>query len=120
MTEDRTDRMLQRYFKSQVPQPWPGFSYPEASPIPLETAVPRRRARSGWGRLALAASVALVFLGYLSLARFFPASDPVPSARTPHGASNLQLDIAKGLRDRPRESRPKVQPTLSPILVNPK
>jgi hypothetical protein len=63
------DALLRDYFESEMPRPWPAFKAPV-------TKAP------GWsrysGRLALAASVALLVAGYLTLAGFFP-KQPTPT-----------------------------------------
>ncbi|MFO0966660.1 MAG: hypothetical protein U0793_13895 [Gemmataceae bacterium] len=67
---EKIDGLLRGYFQSAMPRPWPAFAYPKAA----RTTRPRRTAF----RLALAACVALLFLGYWTLAQMFP--DPAVSA----------------------------------------
>ena len=57
------DALLRDYFESEMPRPWPAFK----TPVAKATTWSRYT-----GRLALAASVALLVAGYLTLAGFFP------------------------------------------------
>jgi hypothetical protein len=70
------DGLLRRFFRSEMPEPWP-----EAPPVPrarLRPAAAPQKKRVGrpWfrisGRFAVAASVALLVIGYLALAERFP------------------------------------------------
>jgi hypothetical protein len=75
---DDVDRLLRDFFRAEMPDPWPRMSRPEARPA-RPTA-----ARSGrWlglrRQVAVAASVALVLVGYLALARSFPGPQPANS-----------------------------------------
>jgi len=64
--EQKIDGKLRRFFQSELPHPWPEFAYPQPAARPA-------RNRQRWlSRLALAACVALVFLGYWSLTLVFP------------------------------------------------
>jgi hypothetical protein len=85
---DEVDQVLRAFFKAQLPNPWPSFeSPPESSVLPF---VPLARRSSGVrGRLALAASVAILAAGGWLLSGKFAdqpagvAGDPtylVPSA----------------------------------------
>ena len=69
--EDSIDSILTRFFRAETPHPWPECE---------ATAPARRTVRSGQfrtvGRLALAASIVLFFLGYFTLAGYFPRSAP--------------------------------------------
>jgi hypothetical protein len=62
------DGLLHGYFRTEMPSPWPAFQIPR----PMRT----KRPASFWsrygGRLALAASIALLVASYLALAGFFP------------------------------------------------
>src|SRR6516164_7032775 len=63
--EDEIDGLLRAYFRAEMPHPWPTFQ----APVPLQEARPLRRFSLMRSRLALAASVALIILGSLFLAR---------------------------------------------------
>jgi hypothetical protein len=66
------DDLLRSYFRAEMPEPWPEMRAP--API-LPLAAPAQR-KTWWrraGRLAIAASVALMLIGYLALASLFPA-----------------------------------------------
>lgn len=67
-TRPDVDAVLGEFFKAQMPTPWPAFK------APLQTRL--KRQESYWsrysGRLALAACVALLVAGYITLAGFFP------------------------------------------------
>jgi hypothetical protein len=71
------DETLRRYFRAQLPHPWPAARVPATD----EAASLWRRSRL---RLALAASAAAVLAGYLTLAGFW--RQPVTShAIDPNG-----------------------------------
>ena len=59
------DVVLHDYFQAELPHPWPTFRMPRTM-----------RSESSWsrniGRLALAACIALLVAGYLTLSGFFP------------------------------------------------
>ena len=62
------DDLLRKYFQREMPAAWPA--------CPRPTPPRQRRLVSLWSyrlpRVALAAAVALLFVGYLSVARWFP------------------------------------------------
>ena len=89
---EKIDGLLQEYFQSEMPQPWPSFAYPRPEVRPA-----RKRT---FFRLALAACVALLFLGYLSLAQMFPS----PDASGPNGIHQGPT-IGKGVRVAPLDSK---------------
>lgn len=70
-TRPEMDNLLHEFFESEMPKPWPAFK------APLQTRVPKQASFWGQysGRLAIAASVALMVAGYLTLGGFF--SKPV-------------------------------------------
>ena len=76
------DDVLRAYFRAQLPRPWP------AAPRP-----PRAVARAAWPlrlpshRLALAASLGLLFVGLVALAGRLTPAVPAPDAVTPTSAS---------------------------------
>jgi hypothetical protein len=73
------DATLRRFFRSEMPEPWPAVpAVPASAPRKPQ---PRRGFRF-FNRFALAAAVALFLIGYLTLASRFPtsgdpASDPL-------------------------------------------
>lgn len=67
---DELDELLRRFFRSQLPQPWPALRLP-ASEHPRWPALGRSLARSRW---ALAASVALLLLSSLLLPSRFTSN----------------------------------------------
>jgi hypothetical protein len=62
------DGLLRAYFQAEMPHPWPSLSLTRRQ---QSTSLLGR----GW-RIALAACVALLLLGYLSLAGLFPREGP--------------------------------------------
>jgi hypothetical protein len=63
-TSDPLDDLLGAYFKAQLPDPWPAFVPPTpARTLKLAPAAPRTPWHAHAGKLALAASVGLLFLG---------------------------------------------------------
>ena len=91
------DALLGDFFQNEVPKPWPAFQ----PPMPVRAT----HSVSFWtrsaGRLALAACVALLVGGYLSLGGFFPRS------QTPTGVSREAPDAAKGF-DRSKKPLPEL------------
>lgn len=88
MNEDLTtgrlgtvDRTLRSYFQAALPDPWP--TPPQIQDHPARSGLPAspfwKRNRS-W---AVAASLLLLVLGYLSVARFFPREDGLGMAVDP-------------------------------------
>lgn len=77
------DGLLHDYFQAQLPQPWPTFKAP--------MALRQKRTASFWsrsaGRIALAACIALMVAGYLTLGGFFPRS------QAPMGAQKAADDM---------------------------
>lgn len=63
------DDLLRDYFQAEMPKSWPAFKAPRPARM--------KRSESLWsrysGRLALAACVALLVGGYLTLSGYFPA-----------------------------------------------
>jgi hypothetical protein len=73
---DPIDGLLSRFFRSEMPDPWPA---PPSVPSPRENATPRRKPRRRFlqsSRFALAAavtfSVTFFLVGYLALSGLFP------------------------------------------------
>jgi hypothetical protein len=67
---DELDGMLRSFFRAEVPDPWPTMKFPE--PV-LKLHKPRRSTWLRIGpRLAIAASVAFLLIGYLALGSIFP------------------------------------------------
>lgn len=83
------DRVLTRFFRSEMPDPWPA--------CPVTTL--REQAAPGWfrsaGRFVLAASIVLFFLAYFTLAGLFPRDTNRPLNADP------SQDIGKGFKSTP-------------------
>ncbi len=99
------DAVLGEFFKAQMPTPWPAFK------APLQTRL--KRPESYWsrysGRLALAACVALLVAGYITLAGFFPRG------QGPSGVQN-QIENHIGQRDKsPEQPKPAPNPDAVPM-----
>ena len=62
------DVMLHDYFQAALPHPWPTFKPPSTTRTRRPAPVWARYA----GRMALAACVALLIAGYLTLSGYFP------------------------------------------------
>jgi hypothetical protein len=80
---DELGDMLRAFFREEVPAPWPELKPPQ---VPAQAVVSRRWYRLG-SRLALAASVGFLVLGYWLLAGAFP--------KTPAPAGPVGRTIAK-------------------------
>ena len=72
------DVALRDYFQHEMPHPWPAFEAPQA--------MRSKRPASFWsrygGRMALAASIAVLLAGYLALSGYFPRQ-VAPTGLTP-------------------------------------
>ncbi|MBM3993640.1 MAG: hypothetical protein FJ303_05745 [Planctomycetes bacterium] len=87
------DDLLNDYFKNQMPKPWPAFKEPATTTQP--------KAETGaWSnvsaRVVLAACVAALIFGYLTLGTFFPTT------QAPSGVHDMQREI--GHRDKPKNT----------------
>ncbi len=62
---DDVDRLLSDFFRAELPNPWPAAPVPDEQPqsLPLSTRKSLRRWSGLRSRFALAASVALLFIG---------------------------------------------------------
>jgi hypothetical protein len=91
------DGLLHGYFQAEMPHPWPAFHTPKPNRI--------KRPASFWsrysGRVALAASIALLVVGYLALAGFFPR------LQAPTGVERQMDDL--GMKD-PKTKTPAPLP----------
>lgn len=89
------DELLRGFFRKAMPRPWPAFRAPEPPSLPSRPRV------SSWSRwrspLALAATVALLLLGYLALASRMPATVPAPAGREGIDAGGLGAFRDSGL-----------------------
>jgi len=90
---EHVDTVLSRFFQAEMPHPWPEC---EASAQARRTLVLRRP--RAMGRLALAASVALFFFGYFTVASYFPRdNENMPIARDHQsGAMDNGSGLASG------------------------
>jgi hypothetical protein len=73
--------LLSGFFRAQLPAPWPAWTPPGVLPPPAASQ-PGRRALSR-SRLALAASVAILFSGQLWLQHVYQADEPAPGGAAP-------------------------------------
>lgn len=76
------DHLLHDFFRAEMPHPWPAM---RTMAVPSQA----RRVGSFWsnatGRFALAASIALLIAGYLTLSGFFPRHQEATGVETgPH------------------------------------
>jgi hypothetical protein len=80
---EEVDGLLTRFFRSEMPEPWPACPRVASESKPPPTVTWRRFFRVP-GRLALAAAVAGLVIGYLALASWFPEPQrAVPSGSSP-------------------------------------
>lgn len=108
---DELDPLLSAYFKAQLPAPWPVFE-PPAPPRTLLMSRPARRAVPALSsRLVLAASVALVLLGFWLLPT---GSRPVDGSLTLPGAGPGSASKPRLLEVTP--ARPKEAPPGDNLL----
>ena len=72
------DGLLGAFFRAEMPSPWPTFARPVKTRLAVDLA-PASRTSAYAGRLALAASIGLLFVGSWLL--------PTVAPRAPHGES---------------------------------
>lgn len=102
---DDLDGLLQAFFRSRMPHPWPAPPTPRPSESPKR---PSRRTLSR-GRYALAASVALLLLGSLLLPSRAPdgKSFPLPEG-TNIGSRDMQKRMEREHKLRQDENKNKI------------
>jgi hypothetical protein len=88
-----TDVLLHDYFQAELPHAWPTFKTPKPARMKQRASFWSRYS----GRLALAACVALLVAGYLTLGGFFPP------LQTPAGLEHVAPPI--GMKD-PKTNAP--------------
>jgi hypothetical protein len=106
---DRFDGLLRAYFRKEMPEPWPDFRPPAE---PLIAGKPIRSARRPLrrSRLALAASLLLLFVGHLCLSG--RSYDTVPAS--PEGSpSHFEATNRSGLAPLPGK-------VIAPRVASPK
>ena len=93
------DDLLHDYFQAEMPRPWPTFKTPK----PTRT----KHSVSFWSRyssrVALAACIALLAAGYLTLGGFFAGSQTTP------GLEHVAPDTAMRDKPSPRPAAPTPQ-----------
>jgi hypothetical protein len=109
------DDVLRDFYAAEMPAPWPALK-PPADVLPL----PKRAARPAWlrkfSRLAFAASVAVLLIGYLALASLFPRD---PASRLPRGEHISPVPGPRKSADRvqtPATNAPQRNPTTNTRL----
>ena len=96
------DGVLREFFETEMPKPWPAFKAPKQTR--------EKRSVSMWsrysGRVALAACVALLVAGYMTLAGFFPT--PLASNGVHDVAPHIGAGEPKGKFQPPPDDEPMV------------
>jgi hypothetical protein len=91
---DDLDGLLSAYFQEEMPTPWPAWSPPQTNrPADVGRSLGPKRWLAVRRRLAVAASVAALLVGYLVLAQAFPSAGESKMA----GTVDQQNVIGKGL-----------------------
>jgi hypothetical protein len=107
---DDLDFLLRAFFRSQMPDPWPGLRLSSFRPNSARPATPSRRPliRSRW---ALAASIGLLLIGSLLLpGRFAQDLKPESYPGGPHiGTNDLRRQMDKEHRLNEFENKNKPQ-----------
>jgi hypothetical protein len=92
------DVLLHDYFQSELPRPWPTFQAPKQTRVKQPETVFARYS----GRIVLAAGIALLLAGYLTVAGYFPARQ---------GADGLEDVTGQiGSKDSPSKSKRPLPP----------
>jgi hypothetical protein len=99
------DDLLHDYFQAEMPYPWPTFK----APRPIGTTTTKSLWSRTSGRLALAASVASLVLGYLMLGTFFPRS------QAPTDVQNVSPDIGLGNKTKKHAPTPPANQPDDPM-----
>ena len=89
------DDVLRDFYQSELPSPWPALKVPPAT-LPLRK--PQQRRFRGVSRMALAAAVAFLLIGYLALASLFPTEQPrspLPGHNTAHDGIGPDMRVKK-------------------------
>jgi hypothetical protein len=85
---DDLDTLLRQFYHAEMPNPWPAPPMPAEAPrstTPSTPLVPRRPFRWDSPHLAMAATVALLLLGYLWLTSAFPSGSTLTDQKAPKG-----------------------------------
>ena len=104
------DALLGAFFRAEMPSPWPAFRRPVKTRLALDPT-PASRYSTYAGRLALAASIALLFLGTWMM--------PTVNPRAPHGESLPTIGPASASKGGlvPVHLQPEKPGTLTPDKV---
>ncbi|HYV36491.1 MAG TPA: hypothetical protein VE988_12340 [Gemmataceae bacterium] len=107
--DDDVDGLLSRFFRSELPEPWPT--------CPTVSAAPNATVKSPWKsflrfpvRVAVAAAVAGLVIGYAGLQRWFP--DPKPVA-----PMSMSMDSGNGMAIKLPSPGPFIDHTKNGVLV---
>jgi hypothetical protein len=105
---DDVDGILRDFYRAEIPSPWPRLL------APAPAARPIRPASASWLRriarpLTLAAALAFLLIGYLTLAGMFPATQsgvtPLPSESRPIGHRPRMIEPVRVITPRGNEAR---------------
>jgi hypothetical protein len=113
---DDMEELLRRFYSSEMAQPWPDA--PAVTPFAAEVPRARRLAIGRFfrspARLAIAASVALLVIGYLALQTWFP--DPKPGSDVENTNIGSKLQIHQGDRlHKPGQPKADAQMDQGPV-----
>jgi hypothetical protein len=115
---DDLDVLLGRFFKSEVPAPWPDFRPPKSArtlPLKGHAAQARHPRRMVLSRLALAASVGLLLLGGLLLGgKFTPSNNLAPPPLSGAGDANKKNRLPRVPADSPVRTPEKAKTGTTP------
>ena len=103
-SEEGVDRLLTAFFQAEMPRPWPAFALPQPA-----LARPARRWAPILTRFALAACVALLVVGYLTVAGMF--------GTMPSQAPDLLQNTGALIGSRPRMTPLPPLPQTTPQSV---
>jgi hypothetical protein len=114
--EEALDALLGAYFKAELPDPWPALRPPKREEV-LPFPGPRASAPSFrlGSRLALAASVGLLFVGAWLLGGNLsaPVIRPLPAVGPGKAEKNHLPHLKPASRDRGEPAPPKVKSSVS-------
>ncbi len=99
MRRPTVDGLLRDYFQAELPRPWPTFQAPRAARTKRPVSFLSRYS----GRIALAACIALLAAGYLTLAGYFPRM------AAPTGVEQVSPDMMGQHKKEGKGVLPKVQ-----------
>jgi hypothetical protein len=107
--EEELDGLLRAFFRDELPQPWPALTLPAAAVLPLSPTSSTRPGGLSRSRVALAASVALLFGGQAWLHDSYQEDEP-----SQLNSDSSPADLMAGKKPPRRSATPGAATELGP------